>query len=116
MSTLASAELPSDDDSDTDFVPVAPAKSKSKSKGKRRRSSDESGSGSGSSSDDDAVDEEAKRHKLDLEAAGTEERKRKAAEAFRAMQAEVVGGPREVKAEVEMVEVRRARRFAGETI
>lgn len=136
MSTLATADLgPSDDEGDTDFVLPAPKAKRSKKRGahgvKRVRSGSQSasdGESSGSSDqdgDDDADDDgddEVKRLRAEHAEAQAEERKRRAADAFKAMQEEArapVKAAGEVKAaaaEVEMVEVKRPRRFAGETI
>ena len=106
MTTLASAELDSSDESDDDYAPRSP-----KAKlGKRT---------SVSSSTEDQVDEvEAKRLKLDAE----DERRRLAAQMFSILREETNAGPSRVvsgdtrASGEEMVEVRRPRRFAGETI
>jgi hypothetical protein len=127
MSTLATADLgPSDDEADDDFVPSGPKPKRPKGKGgKRLRSGSQSSSGSGSSDDDgddDDVNDEVKRLRAEREEALAAERKQRAADAFRAMQEEArapapkVDSPAANKDEVEMVEVKRPRRFAGETI
>jgi hypothetical protein len=109
MSTPATADLGSDEE-DVDYVPTSPKRKTAK----RRRSGLSSSS---TSSGHDEVDEvEVKRSKLVAE----NERRLKAAEAFAAMREEgVERSSREAdkleKEEMEMVEVKRARRFAGET-
>lgn len=121
MSTLATAELgPSDDENDGDFVPQAPAK-KSKVKGAKRprsASHDSDSDSSGSDDDGEADDDELKKLKAERAEAEAAERKKRAADAFRAMQEEARSGVPAAAApkEVEMVEVKRPRRFAGETI
>ena len=103
MSSFANADLgSSSDEDDQDFIPSSP-----KPKGANgKRAADER--------DDPAV----KAAKLEKEAQETLERKRKAAEAFAAMR----DGPGDEKdkelglAAVEMVEIKRLRRFAGETL
>ncbi|ORY25267.1 bucentaur or craniofacial development-domain-containing protein [Naematelia encephala] len=125
MSTLATADLESDD-SDVDFVPTSPKSKRSKGKNviKRRRSS--SGSGSSETDDEDgdgdggAVGEgEAKKLKLDQQAAEEEERQRKAKEILDSLKAETTQSQDPalvLKREEDTVEIRRARNFAGETI
>ncbi len=103
MSTLrASADLSSDEE-DADFVPDSP-----KRKSVKRLKTP------------DMMDEvEAKRIKVEEE----DERRRRAADAFRAMREESCAGASSRSQEidvgekvVEMVVVKRARRFAGETL
>ncbi|WVQ83552.1 hypothetical protein IAT38_005693 [Cryptococcus sp. DSM 104549] len=125
MSTLATANL-SSDESDADFVPIEP-KPRTKRKTKKRvRSGSASGSGSGSSSgsdseatssgeEDDASAKKKAKSEED-EKAAIEERRRKAREEFEKMKAEAAEGTVEVRKDVETVEIKRARRFAGETI
>ncbi|KAL1410214.1 hypothetical protein Q8F55_004219 [Vanrija albida] len=122
MSTLATADLgPSDDENDGDFVPQAAAK-KPKAKGGKRPRSGSHDSDSDSSSDDggdDDGDDELKKLRAERAEAEAAERKKRAADAFKAMQEEARSGAPAAAAapkEVEMVEVKRARRFAGETI
>ncbi|OWZ70605.1 hypothetical protein AYX14_03987 [Cryptococcus neoformans] len=124
MSTLATANL-SSDESDTEFIPEAPKVKRSR---KPRAKRDGSGSAAGSSScssssaseDDDAESDErvTKKTKLEEDAKNeAEERRRKAREEFERMKAELSGAPTEsVKEAEEMVEIKRPRRFAGETI
>ncbi|TYJ53536.1 hypothetical protein B9479_005805 [Cryptococcus floricola] len=128
MSTLATADLSSDEE-DVDFVPAAPkTKRPRKTKGKTKKaksSGSASDSSSCSSSDGESGDEEdgdeeeriAKKAKIEeKEKDEAEERRRKAREEFEKMKAEAAG-PAEVRqAEEEMVEIKRPRRFAGETI
>ncbi|CAK9783992.1 unnamed protein product [Cutaneotrichosporon oleaginosum] len=112
MSTLATADLVSDDENDGDFVPAAP-KPKSKAKGKRRR-----GSASGSDSDTDSDSEvDAGELKAEVADAEAEARRARAAAALAEMKAEAAA-PRKIEkvADEEMVEVQRPRRFAGETV
>lgn len=119
MSTLAAADPSSDDENDQDFRPAEP-KSKARGAKKRRRSTSASGSSSSDSDDDQDVkveNEEAVALRMEQEAAEAEQRKRRAEAAFQAMKA---GGSSSTsaatKAEVAMVTVQRARRFAGETL
>ena len=119
MSTLASAALSSDDEGDADFQLPEP-----KSKGKsRKRARSNSASGSSSSDSDDELDTidttEAQKLKAEQEAAESEERKKRAAAAFEAMKSgstAAVNKPSTSTAGSAMVEVQRARNFAGETI
>ncbi|WVW79724.1 hypothetical protein I302_101694 [Kwoniella bestiolae CBS 10118] len=121
MSTLATADLSSDSENDGDYIPTSP-KRKTKSQGSKRAKrvklegseSDEDTSCASSSDGDNEDQEEAKDVKVDE----IQERKRKAREEFERIRAELsapVDEKRE-EARVEMVEVQRARRFAGETI
>lgn len=100
MTTFASADL-SSDESDVDFIPASPKRKPSK----RSRTTPDI------RQEDEA---EIKRTKL----AEPENRRRKAAEAFASMREEGVAGRSKLldEKEVEMVEVKRARRFAGETL
>lgn len=147
MSTLATADLTSDDEEDEEYIPDQP-KSKAKSSKARGKSiskhpqgpDSEVGSSSSciSSDDDDEGNdhdkEEVKRLKADQEAVLAEGRRKKAAEAYRAMRDEVMAsssdrpldasssgtvtsvGGTEGRKMVKTVQVKRARRFAGETI
>lgn len=138
MSTLASAQFDSsDDEADADFVPTA-AKPRGK-RGAKRKAGSASGAGaragasgsegegesSGSSGEEDEQVEEgeAKRLRLDQEAAEQKERRRKAREAFAAFGAPVPEAAQAPGGEHSggeggkgVVEVRRAGQFAGETI
>lgn len=130
MSTLATADL-SSGSSDEDFVPTAPRPKRPKRKSDKARThaSGSGGSGSGSSSsegeEDGASDVdrgEAKRLKVEAEEAEQEARARKAKDLFATFLAGA-GGDEKGKAKateegraVGMVDVKRARRFAGETI
>jgi hypothetical protein len=119
MSTLASAALSSDDEGDADFQLPEP-KSKGKSR-KRPRSNSASGSSSSDSDDElDTIDTtEAQKLKAEQEAAESEERRKRAAAAFEAMKmgsTAAVNKPSLSIAGSGMVEVKRARNFAGETI
>ncbi|XAO26919.1 hypothetical protein I312_105760 [Cryptococcus bacillisporus CA1280] len=124
MSTLATANL-SSDESDTEFIPEAP-KSKRSRKPRAKRvgsgsASDSSSCSSSSASEgEDAEGDErvAKKAKLEEDAKNeAEERRRKAREEFERMKAELSGAPTEsVKEMEELVEIKRPRRFAGETI
>ncbi|WWC59956.1 uncharacterized protein I303_102519 [Kwoniella dejecticola CBS 10117] len=144
MSTLATADLSSDSENDADFVPTSPkrkAKSRANAEGGQRKAKrarltkgaeeGESDSPSSSSSDSDSKtendegNERAKNHSAAASAAAAaEERKRKAREEFERMKAELNGTSTsasegksgEKQKHVEKVEVKRARRFAGETI
>jgi len=112
MSTLAAADLDSDDEHDQDFKPDEPKLERSK---KRRRSGSQS-SASDTGDEGDVVESgEAAALRAEQEAAETESRRKRAEEAFLAMKA---GGsaPTVDKPKVIMVDVQRARRFAGETI
>ncbi|KIR52269.1 hypothetical protein I315_05219 [Cryptococcus gattii Ru294] len=124
MSTLATANL-SSDESDTEFIPEAP-KSKRSRKPRAKRvgsgsASDSSSCSSSSASEgEDAEGDEraAKKAKLEKDAKiEAEERRKKAREEFERMKAESSGAPTEsVKETEELVEIKRPRRFAGETI
>lgn len=118
MSTLATADLNSDSEGDEDFVPSAP-KSKKTANSKRKRSSS---TNSDSSNDHDVkVDkQEAEELKEEERKVEEERRKAKAAEAFALLKGEP-SGQEPVEADgkepyKEMVEIKRARNFAGETI
>lgn len=118
MSTLATADLgPSDDEADTDFVPEAPKKKAPRVAGQAAGSDD-----SDDDSDDNGEEEisdELKKLRQEREEIEAIERKQRAAEAFRAMlEEEKLGGPPGgvPRVQVEMVEIQRPRRFAGETI
>jgi hypothetical protein len=130
MSTLASADLGSDSDpEDGDFRPTLP---KSKSKSGRHAKANERKTYTESESDDGSSDESTSSEDDDggngntlagdVKEGDEAERRRKAQEAFKALQeeVEVIGSERssgkDAAREVEMVEVKRARRFAGETI
>lgn len=124
MSTLATAIL-SSDESDAEFIPEAPKVKRSrKPRAKRVGSgsatdSSSCSSSSGSEDEDAEVDKRAaKKAKLEEDAKNeAEERRRKAREEFERMKAELSGTPAEsVKETEEMVEIKRPRRFAGETI
>ncbi|WWD16774.1 hypothetical protein CI109_101206 [Kwoniella shandongensis] len=134
MSTLLTAHL-SSDESDGDFVPDVPkSKSKPKTKkgtkrprprtnsGSQSPSATSSSSGSGSEDDDDG-EVQRKKAKLEQERDEVEERRRKAREEYEKLKAEMAGESSSTTAagatkevEVEKVEIKRARRFAGETI
>lgn len=122
MSTLASADLgPSDDEEDADFVPQASKRTTAKKTKRRRSQSPSDGDSQSSDSDDDAEpveDTEAKRLKLDQEEAEAAEARRRAAETFAAMKQSAVVPKVEAapKVEVKLVQVKRPRRFAGETL
>ncbi|ORX36424.1 bucentaur or craniofacial development-domain-containing protein [Kockovaella imperatae] len=101
MPSFANADLgSSSDEEDHDFVPDAP-KSRAKN-GKRAPSTD-------------GDDLEVKRLKQEQEENETAERKKQAAEAFEALK-RTAGNESEPKSTVEMVEVKRSRRFAGENL
>lgn len=131
MSTLNSATLASDDEEDRDFVPVAPKPKRKRPAGTKRTRAERDGSasGSGSSSASDSDDEdvgeleegEAKRLKVEQEEAEARKRKEAAKEAYRSLlegdeptpgTADKVGKDDQV----EMVDIKRPRQFAGETI
>jgi hypothetical protein len=104
MSTLATADLPSDEEGDADFIPA--------DRPKKRRKLSRATSDSSSSDSDEA--ETPKKRKAEDEAIDTEERQRKAADAFAAFKNEPVAA---VAAQTEeMVVVKRTRKFAGETV
>lgn len=113
MSTLATADLGSDDE-DADFV--LPTK---EPKSKRTRSGSDSES-SGDEDDAEPEDDITAKLRQEAEDAAAEARKQRAADAFKAMQEEVkapkVASQAAKEDEVEMIEIRRPRRFAGETI
>lgn len=119
MSTLATADLgPSDDEADTDFVPEGPKKKVPRTPG-QAAGSDDSGDDSDEEGGGEEVSEELLRLRQERQEAEALERKRRAAEAFRAMlEEEKLGGPfgGASRVQVEMVEIKRPRRFAGETI
>ncbi|KAK8861324.1 hypothetical protein IAR55_002143 [Kwoniella newhampshirensis] len=126
MSTLLTADLASDE-SDGDFVPTGPkTKSKPKPKGKKRpREGSHSSSATTTSSDSEigSDDDEFQKEKAKLDQDGdeVEERRRRAREEYERLKAEMAGpstssdggGKKEGD---QMVEIRRARRFAGKTI
>ncbi|WVN90398.1 uncharacterized protein L203_105634 [Cryptococcus depauperatus CBS 7841] len=121
MSTLASANL-SSDDSDKDFVPTEAKRTRKTKKPVHVLTSSCSSSSScasnSASDEEDGDDRELKKARItgpgESEA---EERRQRAREEFERMKAEVAEGPSEVdKKEEEMVEIKRPRRFAGETI
>lgn len=130
MSTLNTATLHSDDEDDGDFVPTAsPRKIKKRrinpSKRSKTEDGSESDSSSGTSGEDEPNidDEETKKLKVEQVEAEALIRKQKAAEMFASMREEVSTpvlsgskGSEEKKSSVEMVEIRRPRQFAGETI
>lgn len=132
MSTLATADLgSSDDEADANYTPSLPKPRKAKLKVKRPRPTSGSGSGSGSNDDSESSassgedapleDGEAQRLRLEQETLEAAERRRKVQEEFAKMRDESIAGPSSKPSppptrEVEMVEVKRARRFAGETI
>ncbi|WVQ73877.1 hypothetical protein IAR50_003458 [Cryptococcus sp. DSM 104548] len=130
MSTLATADLSSDEE-DVDFVPAAakakrPRKTTTKYKKAKRTSgsgsasdssscsSSNSGSGEEEGDEDERIAKRAKTEETEREK--IEERRRKAREEFEKMKAEAAGPGEVRKEEEEMVEVQRPRRFAGETI
>lgn len=119
MSTLAAADLSSDDEHDADFqLPDKPKESRRK---RRRSGSDSEGSSSGSGDDTGGVDDlETKQLREEQVAAETAERKKKAEAAFAAMKDQSGSGSSTIAADAgvkeRLVEVRRARRFAGDTI
>lgn len=120
MSTLASAALSSDDEGDADFQLPEPKLKKGKSR-KRTRANSSSGSSSSDSGDEvDTVDAtEARTLKAEQEATESEERRKRAAAAFEAMKngtASAVDKVATSTARPAMVEVKRARNFAGDTI
>ena len=118
MSTLATADLgASSDEEDGDFIPTA-SKAQSRRKPTKRPRSDSNSSSPSSSSSSHVRSGEEKRVKLDAGTGGADESRRKAAETFSALRAEAsFSGPAEVGGEgTRLVEVVRARRFAGEMI
>ncbi|WWC87537.1 uncharacterized protein L201_002427 [Kwoniella dendrophila CBS 6074] len=135
MSTLATADLTSDSENDGDFVPTSPKrKNKSSKNGPKKvkrvkvnngegpdNESITSSSSSSSSGSDDAEEdrEEDKEKREQIKLNEIEERKRRAKEEFDKMKAELnsTSGTKETnEKEVEMIDIQRARRFAGETI
>ncbi|WWC68963.1 uncharacterized protein I206_102899 [Kwoniella pini CBS 10737] len=134
MSTLATADLGSDSENDGDFIPKSPIKRKSKSKNTDKRKikkiklsnegEDESDSDSMTSSSESEIENEESRESVDekVQLDLVEERKRKAREEFEKMKFELnnSGGSNsnsgKTKEIIEMIEIKRARRFAGETI
>ena len=111
MSTLATADLGSSDEADQDFIP-APASPKRRSR-KRTRS----GSASSSSTSSNSGTSERREMKAEEVERKAEERRRRAAKAFAALrQEDPVGLGGKQENEVKMVEVERARRYAGETL
>lgn len=114
MSTLAAADLDSDDENDQDFKPDEPKSTSHRSK-KRRRSGSESSSSSSSGQGDGVESGEAAALRAEQEAAEAAVRRSRAQEAFDAMKAGLPT-PTAVTSRVAMVEIQRARRFAGETI
>ena len=123
MSTLNTANFGSDDEEDQDFVlpPTKPAKKNGQSSKKRTRGSQSPSSSSDSDDSevdkDDEMKNEAKRLKLEAEEAQALRREKEAEETYKAMLAESTLDHRpKVEAKVEMVEIKRPRQFAGETI
>lgn len=120
MSTLATADLgPSDDEADTDFVPEGPKKKAPRVTGQAAGSDDDSGDDSDDEGGAEEVSDELKKLRQEREEQEALDRKQRAAEAFRAMlEEEKLGGPLGgvPRVQVEMVEIQRPRRFAGETI
>jgi hypothetical protein len=120
MSTLATADLhSSDEEGDADFIPTArPSKKRKITVGARSGSG--SGSESGSSSDDSDDDPRsgARAEQAEQREKDSAERKRAAAEAFASFKEATGPDPSERRdgAQEEMVNVKRERRFAGETI
>lgn len=119
MSTLATAELSSDDEADLDFQ--LPDR-KSATDRKRRRSGSASSSGS-STSDEQNVGvaaDEARQLAADQATLEAEERRIKADAAFAAMKNGTnpsgASGPTTRTEPAELVEIRRTRWYAGETI
>lgn len=119
MSTLASAALSSDDEEDQDFQ-LAASRPKRTTKKRRRSDSASGSSSSGSDGEVDAIDStETQKLIAEQEAAESEERKKRAEAAFEAMRnptTTIVDEAPTPKATLPLVEVRRARQFAGETI
>lgn len=119
MSTLATADLgPSDDEADTDFVPEGPKKKALRPAG-HAAGSDDSGDDSDDEGGAEEVSGELSKLRQEREEIEARERKQRAADAFRAMlEEEKLGGPLggAPRVQVEMVEIQRPRRFAGETI
>lgn len=117
MSTLATADLSSDDENDLDFkLP------ESKPGPSRKRYRSGSSSSSRSSVNDELEEgvaaDEAKKLRADQGAAEAEERRARAVAAFESMKSGGLGKP-PLSTEgqsSELVEIRRARRYAGETI
>jgi len=124
MSTLATAALDSDSEDDLNFVPsTSKPKSKFKAKpkstsGDKRTRSPNAGSSSGGEASGFG-EEENKRMRLDQNVVDERERHRRATEAFKSMVEDSAGleVPRTAQGkERGMVEIQRARTFAGETI
>jgi hypothetical protein len=117
MTTFLAADLGSDSDpEDVDFRPESPKKRKVA--GKRKNVSGQASDSDSGSSDSGDEEETATFEKVEGEDVG--ERQRKAEEALRALREEVTVKDDKLgegaTGEEELVEVRRARRFAGETI
>ncbi|KAK6906925.1 hypothetical protein I203_100914 [Kwoniella mangroviensis CBS 8507] len=123
MSTLANADLSSDSENDCDYVPTSPKRKNKSQKGSKRikrakldGEESDSATSSSSSDDEDEIENDEVHEKIDE----IEERKRKAREEFERMKAELSTSANDMKEKKsekeELVEVKRARRFAGETI
>lgn len=113
MSTLATADLSSDDD-DLDFKLPEPKAGPSR---KRNRSSSSSSESSIAALEDE--NDEIKRLEADQAATEAQQRRLRAAAAFDAIRSEAVDktAPDRVDTRpIEMIEIQRTRRFAGQTL
>ncbi|WVQ63001.1 uncharacterized protein L199_001150 [Kwoniella botswanensis] len=128
MSTLANADLSSDSENDGDYVPTSPKRKNKSQKGSKRvkrakldgEESDSATSSSSSTDDEDQDQDDKVNGKVDGKVDEIEERKRKAREEFERMKAELSTFTNDTKGkesgQEELVEIKRARRFAGEII